>query len=95
MWNKKILFSQESYTEDRTGIITVENGISRYYKHLLIPKKYHGTGDIYSSVLVGTFLIGMKIYDAAWAAADFVVNCIEYSIKDPSHWYVIKLLINI
>lgn len=87
---KNFILTGISYTEDKTGVVVVENGISRYYKHRLISKKYHGTGDIYSSVFVGAFLSGMKIYDAACAAADFVVNCIEYTIKDPSHWYGIK-----
>ena len=32
----------------------------------------------------------MNAYDSACAAADFVVECIEYTIKDTSHWYGVK-----
>ena len=32
----------------------------------------------------------MNAFDAASAAADFVVDCIEYTIKDSSHWYGVK-----
>ena len=35
-------------------------------------------------------LKGMSAYDSACAAADFVVECIEYTIKDKSHWYGVK-----
>ena len=32
----------------------------------------------------------MNAFDAACAAVDFVLECIEYTIKDTSHWYGVK-----
>lgn len=87
---KIIILKGISYTEDTTGVVVVEDDIIQYYKHRRLSKNYHGTGDIYSSVLVGAYLSGMKIYDAACAAADFVVDCIENTIEDSSHWYGVK-----
>ena len=94
---KIIILTGISYDENTTGVIVVEDGKTKYYRHRKISKSYHGTGDIYSSVFVGAYLKGMNAFDAASAAADFVVECIEYTIKDSSHWYGVKfepLLIN-
>ena len=89
--NKIIILTGISYTEDTTGVVVVEKGEVKYYKHKKIAKNYHGTGDIYSSVFVGTYLNGISAFDAACVAADFVVKCIEYTIeKYPSHWYGVK-----
>ena len=87
---KIIILTGISYDENTTGVIVVENGKTKYYRHRKISKSYHGTGDIYSSVFVGAYLKGMNAFDAASAAADFVVECIEYTIKDSSHWYGVK-----
>ena len=41
---------------------------------------------------------GISAFEAACLAADFIVDCIEYTIKDTSHWYGVKfepLLINL
>jgi len=40
-----------------------------------------GTGDVFSSVFVGSMIHGMSIYDSVRKAADFVSNAIEYTIK--------------
>ena len=87
---KIIILTGIGYDENTTGVIVVENGKTKYYKHRKIPKSYHGTGDVYSSVFVGSYLKGMNAYDSACATADFVVECIEYTIKDTSHWYGVK-----
>ena len=87
---KIIILTGIGYDENTTGVIVVENGKTKYYKHRKISKCYHGTGDVYSSLFVGSYLKGMNAYDSACAAADFVVECIEYTIKDKSHWYGVK-----
>ena len=87
---KIIILTGICYDENTTGVIVVEDGKTKYYRHRKISKSYHGTGDIYSSVFVGAYLKGMNAFDAACAAADFVVECIEYTVKDTSHWYGVK-----
>ena len=87
---KTIILTGIGYTEDTTGVVVVEKGEVKYYKHRRISKSFHGTGDIYSSVFVGAYLKGLNAFDAASAAADFVVECIEYNINDASHWYGVK-----
>ena len=84
---KIIILTGISYTEDTTGVVVVEKGEIKYYKHRKISKHFYGTGDIFSSVFVGAYLKGLNAFDAACAAADFVFECIEYTLKVPSHWY--------
>ena len=87
---KIIILTGIGYTKDTSGVVVYENGILKYYKHRRINKSYHGTGDIYSSIFVGAYLNGLNAFDAASVAADFVVECIEYTLKDSSHWYGVK-----
>ena len=87
---KIIILTGIGYTKDTSGVVVYEKGILKYYKHRHIEKSYHGTGDIYSSIFVGAYLNGLSAYDAALLAADFVVECIEYTLQDPSHWYGVK-----
>ena len=95
---KLIILTGIGYTEDYTGVIISEKGKIKYYKHRRIKKNYHGTGDIFSSVFIGAFMNGISAFEAACLAADFIVDCIEYTIKDTSHRYGVKfepLLINL
>ena len=87
---KIIILTGINFDENTTGIIVVEKGKTKYYKHRKISKICHGTGDVYSSIFIGSYLKGMNAFDAACAAADFVLECIEYTIKDTSHWYGVK-----
>ena len=87
---KIIILTGIGYTKDTTGVVISEQGKLKYYKHRLIQKSYHGTGDIFSSIFVGAYLNGISTYNAVCAAADFVVDCIEFTQKDSSHWYGVK-----
>ena len=40
-----------------------------------VPGSYHGTGDLFASVLTGALVRGHSLADAAQAAADFVSRC--------------------
>ncbi len=42
-----------------------------------IPGEYHGTGDVFSSVLTGALVRGRKLTEAAALAAKFVRDCAE------------------
>ena len=60
---------------------------SYYYCHDKLPNSCHGTGDIYASAFVGALMRGKDANDAARIAADFVLECIKESAKDPAHTY--------
>ena len=43
----------------------------------MVPKSFHGTGDIFGAVLVGRLLQGNVLPAAAQAAAVFVADCLK------------------
>lgn len=49
-----------------------------------VPRPFHGTGDIYTSVLAGSLLNGMDVTAAARTAVDFVAEAIRETIKYPN-----------
>ncbi len=84
---KNVILTGVSYAKGRTGIEVLENGVRQYYEHEQIAGGIHGTGDIYASAFVGAKLRGKTGFEAASVAADYVVECILESQKDPDHTY--------
>ena len=59
-----------------------------HYQNDRIPAAYHGTGDIFSSVLAGAFVLGAERTAALKIAADFTARTIEETLKNPENpWY--------
>lgn len=90
MGPENIILTGVKYAEDTTGVLIYEKGTCSYYKHRLIGKGCHGTGDIFASSFTGALLRGRTAYEAAVIAADYTVGCIENTIGDPKHWYGVK-----
>ncbi len=84
---KNIVLTGISYQEGRTGVAVYENGMYHYYEHERFAGICHGTGDIYASAFVGALMRGKSAYAAAHIAADFVLECIKETQKDPDHVY--------
>ncbi len=87
---KTIILKGIGYDPKTTGVIILENGETKYYKHQRISKDFHGTGDVFASAFTGALGNGISCYNAAKIAADFTVRCIENTADDPSHWYGVK-----
>ena len=52
-----------------------ENGAFSYQTRVL-PRSFHGTGDLFSAVLTGGLMNGLTLAEAARLAAGFVEKCI-------------------
>lgn len=78
------------FTEGSTGIVVKENGVIRSYQHERIGQGSHGTGDVYAATLVGSYIAGASLCDAAVIAADYTVRCIRATVGDKQHWYGVK-----
>ena len=53
-----------------------------------MPQNFHGTGDIFASVLTGAIVRGFKIDEACRLAADFVVESIKATLSHKDfNWY--------
>ena len=87
---KTIILTGVGYDDDTTGVLVVDNGEQKYYRHEKISKGSHGTGDIYASAFVGALMRGKTAYESAVIAADYTVECIKNTIDDSSHWYGVK-----
>lgn len=51
---------------------------------------YHGTGDIFSSVIVSNIMNKVNINDCLKDAVEFVIECIKQTVNDASHSYGVK-----
>ncbi len=84
---KNVILTGVGYEPDATGVVVYEQGKYQYYRHGKEPNSCHGTGDIYASAFVGALVRGKSAYKAAQIAADYTVQCIQYTAKIPGHWY--------
>ncbi len=66
--------------DKHTGEIT-------YYFNNYVDKICYGTGDIFSSVVVGRLVNGSSVYEALKSASDFVSSCIRATLDDDDHFY--------
>lgn len=87
---KSIVLTGVSYSPDTTGVVLYENGVQQYYRHDKVSKMFHGTGDIYSSTFVGSWIKGKDKFEAVKIAADYTVACIQNTKGDDKHWYGVK-----
>ena len=51
---------------------------------------YHGTGDIFSSIIVANIINKSSVYDCLKDAVEFIVACIKQTVSDPKHSYGVK-----
>jgi pyridoxine kinase len=86
---KKVVLTGVSYKEGMIGIVVYEDDF-KYYEHEKIPQNYHGTGDIFSSTLIASYLNSKDLFSASKFAAHFVVDCINKTIGDDNHAYGVK-----
>ncbi len=79
-----------SLSEGQTGAMGYDSGKKEFfnYQNSRIPAAYHGTGDIFSSVLAGAFVLGAERSEALKIAADYTALTIAETLKNPENpWY--------
>ena len=84
---KNVILTGVSYKEGKTGVVVFEDGKYNYYEHEKLPNSCHGTGDIYASAFVGSFIRGKSAVEASKIAADYTVDCIKATSQNKEHWY--------
>ncbi len=87
---KHVVLTGVGYEPGQTGVVVSGGETYFHYRHPRLSKSFHGTGDIYASAFVGSWMGGKSMEDAAAIAADFACKCIENTMDDPSHWYGTK-----
>ena len=87
---KCVILTGVGNTSQETGVVIFRNGKLTRYAHKKIPRSYHGTGDIFASAFVGSYMSGKDLEAAARIAADFTALCIENTYQNPAHWYGVR-----
>lgn len=86
---KTAVITGVSYEKGQLGVVSLDqdgNSFSYFTRHC--PQSYHGTGDIFSTTVLGGLMRGLRLGDSLTLAADFVVKCIEATAKAPdARWY--------
>lgn len=90
MGMKTVVLTGVSYCPEETGVLISDGNTTHYYRHKKLSRSYHGTGDIYASAFVGSWIGGKTMEEAAKIAADYACECIRATIGDESHWYGTK-----
>lgn len=85
-----VVLTGVSYDAQSTGVLVSEQGKQTYYRHELLDRGCHGTGDVYASSFVGAYMHGKTVPEAARIAADYTLACIKNTLDDPNHWYGVK-----
>lgn len=85
-----VVLTGVSYDAQSTGVLVSEQGKQTYYRHELLDRGCHGTGDVYASSFVGAYTHGKTVPEAARIAADYTLACIKNTLDDPDHWYGVK-----
>ena len=62
-----------------------EKGTVSWYFHKKMPESFHGTGDIFASVLTGALVQGISLENSYALAGDFVAKSIEFTLKEKNH----------
>ncbi len=79
-----------SLSDGKTGAMGYDTKKREFfhYQNDRIPASYHGTGDVFSSVLAGAFVLDLDRKDALRIAADYTALTIEETLKKPgTPWY--------
>lgn len=87
---KKAVLTGVGFEEDKLGIVGYDSETGEFFEYFneKIPQKYHGTGDIYSSVVVGALMQNKTLPEASALAADFVCECIRRTYAEKGgDWY--------
>ena len=69
----------------KIGEVIYNNDMFEYVLLKKLPTKYHGTGDIFSSVFTANYLNGKTLKKSCLYASKFVINCIKNT--DKNHFY--------
>ncbi len=87
---RRVVLKGVSFDDKKIGIVSYDsqNQKINWYFHERMPQSFHGTGDIFASVLTGALVRGFELQDACRLAADFVVEAIRATLSHKDYnWY--------
>ena len=82
---KNAVLTGASFDPKLVGIVGLNAESGEFFSYMTerIPNSFHGTGDIFSSAAVGALMNDFSLSDSLSIAADYTLECIRESLKDP------------
>ena len=87
---RRVVLKGISFDDKKLGIASYDSETDKisWYFHEKMPQSFHGTGDIFASVLTGALVCGLSLEKSYRLAADFVVEAIKATLSHPDYrWY--------
>ena len=83
-----VVLTSVTLEEGTIDCAVAENGRVTFVSEPYVAHGYHGTGDVFSSVLTAAYLRGKTLVEATSIAAEFVRRAIRKTDKNnPNLWY--------
>jgi len=78
---RSVVLTGVSLGEGKTGAACFDRGSGKvsFVQKDFVGRPFHGTGDLFASVLTGALVQGKSLHDAADQAADFVKLCVAHT----------------
>ena len=88
---KRAVLTGVSFEEGKLGVMSYDSVTGEYFTYFneKMPVSFHGTGDIFSSVVVGGLMRGLAMDAALRLAVDYVLECIRITNRDET-WYGVE-----
>ena len=88
-------YSQKNNNGSRNliGKSMIENSIDdmKIYFHHRYDENFHGTGDLFASVVTGALVLKKELKEAVEIACDFIQESIECTLSNPNYnWYGVE-----
>ena len=87
---KQVVLTGVSLEPGRLGVMAYDTEKQTFFEYYneKMPSSFHGTGDVFASVVVGAMMRGCPLEDALRLAVDFTLESIRKTVADPEHrWY--------
>ncbi len=88
--SRRVVLKGVSFDDKKLGIASYDSETKKitWYFHEKMATSFHGTGDIFASVLTGALVQGRSLEEACHLAADFVVESIRATLSHKDYnWY--------
>ena len=82
---KTAVLTGVSFSPEEIGFMSLngETGETDAYFHPRVDASFHGTGDIFASVVTGGLMLGKTLGESLRLAADYTADCIRITAEDP------------
>lgn len=80
---KYVVLTGVSFSPDKIGVMGLDTKSNEYFEYYTdhVPVSYHGTGDIFSSTVVGALTRGLSLEKAFKTACDYTKSTVEYTFN--------------